>query len=532
MARKLTDLTQATNISADDLMYLVDAPSGAKNDRSLSMATLFASVPGNLSTVGPDPWFDVTNPAYGALPDGTNAAATTAGISAAITAASAYAQLLGRGAIVWFPPGWYSVNATLTTPGEGITLLGAESSGISDGTPASASATVIAFSNTGAPLFDLGTNATQHVIFRYIDFEGGNASNILSRCIIAASTHNITVDHCSFGQWGGQAIKLDAGTDITITNNLFENCLKVYPNTSTSPGSYVGAIHLGTIENVLEHNNVNGTAGTATGHAGSGFMCAAYLSGSLNHLHFNTFAFAEVGVRMDAGILNDVTNNRFEFNQRQGLFALSEESIFALNKFQDNSIDSNSGYNAFTLGSGGSDGYGNRVIGNNFQQQSIYTSNKVAYGLDLQGNFGSTSPFRNDVAGNGGNGWNTALIAPPTHSTPLAISPTLIQQSITVSTGGTATFDAQAGDEWVAQVNTTISAITTMTIGAPTNPLKGTRVSLMIYNNSGGVLTTTFDAAFVTSVPGNPANGKFKTAMFQYDGAHWIQQGAWSGDMP
>ncbi len=529
MARKLTDLTQATNISADDLMYLVDAPSGAKNDRSLSMATLFASVPSNLSAAGPDPWFDVTNPAYGALPDGTNAAATTAGINAAITAANAYTQVFARGAIVWFPPGWYNVNATLTTPGPGVTLMGAPSQGIGN----NAMASTIKFSNGGSPLFDLGDTATEKITFLYLDFEGSNVSNILHRGIIATTVHDVIIRYCSFDQFGGQGVKFDAGSDIEISHCTFENCLKVYPNTSTNPAGYVGAIQLGTIENVLEYNNINGTQSKDSVYGGNGFLCAAYFTGSLCHLRFNTFAFAEVGVRIDTSFFHDVMNSRFEFNQRQGLSAPIYQSNISFNKFQENSLAANATYNACVIGSGGSDGYGNRIIGNSFQHQgSGVGGNEVAYGLDLQGNFGSAYPYQNEVIGNNGAGWVTALIAPPTHSTPIALSPKLIQQSSTVATAGTATFDAQSGDEWIATVNTTVSGLTTMTIGAPTNPIKGMRVSLMVYNNSGGTLTTTFNAAFVNSSFTNPANGKFRTALYQYDGAHWIQQGAWSGDMP
>ncbi len=534
MARKLTDLTQATTLSADDLFYLVNNPSGTKDDRSLSAATLFAGVTGNLAAAGPDPWFDVTNPAYGAFNDGSNANATTAGISAAITAANQISIAnAARGAIVWFPPGYYAVNAQLTTPGPGVTLLGAWSSG----TGLNGSASTIKYTNTGTALFDLGNLATNHVMFLNINFEGSNASNVLQCAIIGAAVDTITIDNCSFDQWGGQGVKFDAGGDVHITNCEFTNCLKYYVNGGTPPvpSAYVGALQLSSEENVVEHCNINGTAGIGvTGKYGLGWMCAAYFGSAngLNHIRFNTFAFAQTGCRIDSGFFNDVLNNRFEYNQGQGLYALGYWSIYAFNRFQDNGQDTNNTYSHFKLGDTGANGYGNRVVGNAVWFPNTHgTGFNAKYGFELVGGGGADWNHHNEVVGNGGIGWVTALFAPATGTAPLAISPTLIQQSLSTNIGGAIQFNAQAGDEWLATVNVGVSGVTTLTMSIPLQPIKGMRVSLMIFNNSGSALTTTFDAAFKNSGYTDPANGRFKTAIYQYDGAHWIQQGAWSGDM-
>ncbi len=530
MARKLSDLTQATTLSADDLFYLVNNPSGTKDDRSLSAATLFAGVTGNLAAAGPDPWFDVTNPAYGAFNDGSNANATTAGISAAIAAANAYSQVFARGAIVWFPPGWYTVNATLTTPGPGLCLTGAPSQGIA----LQAMASTIKFTNTGAPLFDLGNDATNNVIFQWLDFEGSNASNILQRGIIATRCSGLTIEHCAFDQLGGQGVKIDGGADCTVRWCTFENCLKVYPNTSTSPGSYVGALQLGSIENIVEYNNINGTAGVAAGGAGSGFMCAAYFSAVENTMRFNTFAFAERGVRIDAGFLNVVVNNRFEYNQREGLVSLGYESVYIANRFGNNSMSANSGAVDCQIGDSGTNGYGNVFadnIGFYADLSSIgYSTNKPSYNFFLNGGGGADANHHNEVYNNRGTNANVAVYAPVTSTAPIALSPLNIEVTSGVNTGTNATIDSQGGSIWKITVLTNVSGASNFTLNAPLNPIKGMRSTLKVVNSSGGALTANLSVLKISGYT-DPANGFFKTAQFYYDGTNWLQVGAWSGDM-
>ncbi len=534
MARKLTDLTQATTLSADDLFYLVNNPSGTKDDRSLSAATLFAGVTGNLAAAGPDPWFDVTNPAYGAFSDGTNANATTAGIKAAITAANQISiSNSARGAIVWFPPGQYSVNDTLTTPGPGVTLLGAISSGIGN----SASASMIKFT-TNAPLFDLGNQATSNVHFMWLDFEGSNATNLLQRAIVGAAVTAITIEHCSFDQWGGQCIKFDAGSDVTIRECLVENCLKYYVNQSGDPpAAYVGAIQLGSLENIVEYNNINGVAGMTTGNAGTGFMLAAYFTNVENTLRFNTFAFADRGVRIEAGFLNVLVQNRFEYCQREGLVSLGYESVYLANRFGDNSMGADNTYIDCIIGDGATNGYGN-IFADNISIHTAVNSGtfRPSYNFFINGSGGADATHHNEVYNNRGNSAHIAVYAPFTGTAPVALSQLYIEVANSGGTGSSFTFGAQSGLMWTATVTSNISGVANLEIKTPTNPLKGQRSTLKIVNSAGvgAVLTTAFDPTnhvFKVSGYTDPANGFFKTGEFYYDGTNWIQIGAWSADI-
>ncbi len=312
-----------------------------------------------------------------------------------------------------------------------------------------------------------------------------------------------------------------------------ENCLKVYPNTSTEPVAYVGALQLGSIENIVEYNNINGVAGTGTGAAGSGFMLAAYFSNVENTLRFNTFAFAQRGVRIEAGFLNVIVNNRFEYNQREGLVSLGYESIYIANRFGDNSMDSDSGYVDCQIGDAGTNGYGNIFADNYAFHAGVYTSNKPSYNFFLNGGGGADRAHHNEVFNNRGNNANVAVYAAG-GTAPLALSPLNIEVTGGGLTGASVTFGAQAGRIWSLTITSNISGAATATINTPTNPIKDMIAYLQIYNNSGGTLTVTFDLVnnvFKNSGYTDPANGKFKTAAYRYDGTHWIQQGAWSGDM-
>jgi hypothetical protein len=76
-------------------------------------------------------------------------------------------------------------------------------------------------------------------------------------------------------------------------------------------------------------------------------------------------------------------------------------------------------------------------------------------------------------------------------------------------------------------------------LAAPTMPAQvfacrpGRAMMLDIVNQSGGAITLTFDVIYKVVGYTDPANGKRKTALFNYETSseQWIQTGAWSPDL-
>lgn len=94
--------------------------------------------------------------------------------------------------------------------------------------------------------------------------------------------------------------------------------------------------------------------------------------------------------------------------------------------------------------------------------------------------------------------------------------------------GATVTTDASAGDYFALQ-----AAGAARTLSNPTNPSQGQRITYQIWNNSGGVLTITWDGAFKFAGWVDPANGKVRTITFVYYSSfgQWIQDGTVSPDL-
>ena len=71
------------------------------------------------------------------------------------------------------------------------------------------------------------------------------------------------------------------------------------------------------------------------------------------------------------------------------------------------------------------------------------------------------------------------------------------------------------------------------TIGAPTSPTLGQRLTLDVLNSSGGAMgVITWNGAFLLAGAfTNPANGKRRTIEFKYDGTNWIEQNRAAADI-
>lgn len=107
----------------------------------------------------------------------------------------------------------------------------------------------------------------------------------------------------------------------------------------------------------------------------------------------------------------------------------------------------------------------------------------------------------------------------------------LVNTINTITYSASMTPDASLGDLWVI----TATNGTAFTINAPTNPLTGQRINLMIRNASGGGLgVATFNAVFkqATFATTPPANGFSDSADFRYDGTNWVQQTPWTNNIP
>ncbi len=497
MARKLTDLTQATNISSDDLMYLVNNPSGTKDDRSLSMATLFASVPSNLSTAGPNPWFDVTNPAYGALNNNTNAATTTAGINAAIAAANAYSAGSAVGATVWFPPGRYSTNAALTAPGNHVTLLGTGFSRATSPLPA----TIIKSSLTTTPMWDWG-NASG-VILRDICLQGaGSSGNKDAHCITGSGINDCTFDNVEILQFGGSAIRL-AGSNNHLQDLYIIGCNSDY----ASLAAYQGVIHITAGEQWLY--NIEAAGGSGIVHNGvvtTSYDCAFYIGASQIRAYNCVAEYGQAGwVLNGGGDWNYFNYCRGEGCQGSGWLILGVKNQLSECHANGNSQGIDNTYDAYDVESG-SNFFNNCVAGptaGSFYPRYAFTDN--------YGSAADTIAFANVYAncrasfGIHGRVFNiTGAVKPIITPNPKIQVTNPAGNSLTGT--GTLTADGEAGDTWRFNINANTTSVCTAT-----NTLPGHEYNVEVINSSGSTPAITLDTMFKTVGYSAPANGKRKT---------------------
>jgi hypothetical protein len=96
---------------------------------------------------------------------------------------------------------------------------------------------------------------------------------------------------------------------------------------------------------------------------------------------------------------------------------------------------------------------------------------------------------------------------------------------VTLTDASPVTVDASAGK--LQQ----LVATTSRTISAPTNPVVGQEVTILIHNSSGGSMTTTWDSAYrLGGAWTDPANGANRTITFVYNGTNWKETSRTTGD--
>lgn len=104
----------------------------------------------------------------------------------------------------------------------------------------------------------------------------------------------------------------------------------------------------------------------------------------------------------------------------------------------------------------------------------------------------------------------------------------LIDGQITVTYSASMTIDAALGNDYVI----TATNGTAFTINAPTNPITGQFISVLIRNTFGTLGVATWNAAFKMTAWTQPLNGFSRCIYFAYDGTNWVERGRTSADVP
>lgn len=102
----------------------------------------------------------------------------------------------------------------------------------------------------------------------------------------------------------------------------------------------------------------------------------------------------------------------------------------------------------------------------------------------------------------------------------------------TIANGGTASIDAAAYTLHVFTATDTAGA--TMTVDAPTNPVNGELLTVVIVAGAGNAVTVTWNGTFKFAggtKPTDPAAGKRRTVQFMYEAGAWRETFRSSGDV-
>ena len=91
------------------------------------------------------------------------------------------------------------------------------------------------------------------------------------------------------------------------------------------------------------------------------------------------------------------------------------------------------------------------------------------------------------------------------------------------------TFNASYWDEFVVTADSSMGFV----INAPTNPVQGKRITVMIRNVSGGTLGAVgWNSVFKMAPWTQPANANSRSIDFRYDGVNWIEVSRTPADVP
>lgn len=488
--------------------------------------------------------FNVKAYPYNALGNGNSQAVDKTAFENAIADASEWAINPAKGGVVEVPAGRYVFDGALeiTDTISNVAIVGVENYG----STSSQKASNIRQIDNSARVFDLGADKASHIIFKDLAIIGVLGTNLAHEGIYAEGCHDLIFENMFFYGFGGSAIRLGTALDTAIANTLKNIFVTGCMNGHASLADYAGVIDIIGHENFFWEGNINGPSGdfgvavtdggnlhlgeTGGGVVGSGFLAAVKASGGLFHMYFVTCAFAHWGAFLTLGNGSDIAHNRFEFNQRSGLWTKGIRGRYVANRFQDNSQEGNGLYPHVIIGDGGSptNGYANVWDANAFHAIN-YTAYKPNYAYDVRANGGTAHNLANTIDNSEGDGYTTALVL-RTGASPVKLPADAYRQSYSVSTDAqTITFNAQLGRTWRAHLTSTALNVF---FAAPTNAIEGMRASIEIFNQTGSTLTSvTFDAVFKMGTLTMPANGKRRTTSVEFDGTNWIQSGDWSPDL-
>ena len=454
---------------------------------------------------------------WGATGDGTTD--DTTAINKAIAAANR-TTLATYGVTIFFPAGDYNTTAQLTTPGKFVRLLGA-SGWVRNSSSGGVNTTRIKTTLTTSSMFDLGTSVTSNVIFENLCLRGDASGSKDAHGVLIPNAASCVFHRVRIENFGGSAIKWQAGGGLYIRDFMSDGCLQDRANLT----AHQGVVDIAGPEATIEEAEVAGglLAGTH-GAGGSGYACAIVVRSSPHRFHKVVAEFGQTGVYFTTGIGGDyifVTDCRSEFNQREGWLVDGKKVNFVNCSAMNNSQDTDNTYDGWSFTNAAGQ---NRLVGcvvggtssNPYKQRYGFTDAVNAVAADLKNcnhYIDCGAPFNVN-----GRVFNITGASKP------SISPSPMQQGLTGT--GTQTFDCEGGDLFYLNVNANVA--TTLDC---TNLVRGKIITITIFNASGAAPAITLAAKFRSSGYVAPANNKFRTCQYYIRDTDLIQIGQWSPDL-
>ena len=207
------------------------------------------------------PWVDVTNSTYGCLGDDST------DNSACIVTALAAVPTDG---VLFFPAGIYRVKTTIDVTRGDITIMGDQALlKVDDDAVTTTTVTVFAVAPAAGRLTNVEFRGLRFVDPAADTHKQTSGGTEATRAIYVKDTDGVRVENVSFDGFGDECLMIENGTNVHVSENLFEDCVAVA--TTTTGGLYLlGNSQTVVSNNVFEANanwaaiNVEGQSGVAT----------------------------------------------------------------------------------------------------------------------------------------------------------------------------------------------------------------------------------------------------------------------------
>lgn len=395
---------------------------------------------------------------------------------------------------------------------------------------------------------------TTHVRIRGCMFENIKFSGISSDadaiCIQDFTTNTWTIiDSCSFKNLHKRAVKIQS-PGVTVSNCTIQNDylgtsgVNVYPD----PQVYA-AISVYANDCVISNNNIIGGSwlnGIEIGNSASATASRVTVVGNRVIGGATAVMTGSGGIRVNGSNSQSelIISGNYVGRFSQGIWLSTAQSGIVISGNQVNAYNVASTSGVYIDGDSSVQPTRLAITGNSFEGTTRYGIETVVVPTDMtvSGNMGGRTGFeiisstpwtsyaassrRAYSAANGGGGSVTSG-ADGTYGSNLPQGGTMARVLRYIGTntyGTTITPDGKTGD-WQT---ITVTNSTAFTIAAPTNPPSSTqtqRMTIEIYNNSGGAMgTITWNAAFVFAGQTwvNPASTKRRYATFEFNGTSWV----------